>query len=275
MSVSESLKIEIRPIPGRNGIKEFSENLEYFSQAHILQPFVNPVSHKYDTGLSKEDIEYLKEKNFPHDVEDDNYIKGVAHPFWESSVVKVELKNSPMFLFPGKNLMDFIKYKYLLVNKYIYKSEEEMKSGSKPEATHYIYDESEAISLRAGELEKKNSLISKVRKLSLKRKRDIILILLNENTDNKDEDYLTVRFEDIFNNKSMSNQLEELLSHSAEDITLSAEIKTAIQKNVLKRTRQGIFFFETNLGFSEDDVKTQLSKKENQELYLNIKSKIQ
>ena len=85
----------------------------------------------------------------------------------------------------------------------------------------------------------------------------------------------TVRFEDIFNNKSMSNQLEELLSHSAEDITLSAEIKTAIQKNVLKRTRQGIFFFETNLGFSEDDVKTQLSKKENQELYLNIKSKIQ
>lgn len=274
MSVSENLKIEIRPIPGRNGIKEFSENLEYFSQAHILAPFVNPVTRKYETGLSEEDIEFLKEKNFPYDISDD-YVQGKAHPFWESAPVKVELKNSPMFLFPGENLLDFIKYKYLLKNSYIYKSEEELNSGAKPEATHFIYDESQAMSLKAAKLEKKNSLVTQVRKLSLKRKRDIILILLNENTENKDEDYLTVRFEDIFNSKEKSTELELLLSKDVEDITLSAEIKTGIQKNVLKRTKQGIFFFETNLGFSEDDVKAHLSKKENQELYLNIKSKIQ
>ena len=272
-TVSENLKIEIRPIPNRNGIKGFSENLEYFSQAHIIAPFVNPVSMKYETGLSKEDVDHLVEKNFPYDISD-TYIKGKAHEFWESSNVKVELKNSPMFLFPGKNLLDFIKYKYLLANSYIYKSEEEMLSGIKPEATHYIYDEAEAVGIKAGKLERKNDLVTKVGKLNLKRKRDIILIILNENTENKNEDYLTVRFEDIFNNKEQALQLEQLLSKSTEDVNIEAEIKHAIQKNVLKRTKQGIFFYETNLGFTEEDVKATLLDSKNQELYLNLKTKI-
>lgn len=272
--MNKELKIEIRPIPNRNGIKQFSENLEYFSQSHIIAPFVNPVSLKYETGLTEEDVKYLRENNFPYELSD-NYTRGVAHPFWESVMVKTELKNSPMFLFPGQSLLDYVKYKYLLVNNYIYNSEEEMKSGTKPEATHYIYNESEEMDLIAGELEKRNTLIAKVSKLSLKRKRDFVLILLNENTDNKDENYLTVKLDYIINDKNLSGELEQLLSESNDMVALSAEIKSAIQKNVLRRTKQGIFFFESNLGYSEDDVKEFLNKPENQELYLNIKSKIQ
>jgi hypothetical protein len=235
---------------------------------------VNPVSLKYETGLTKEDIEYLKQENFPYDISD-NYTKGVAHPFWESSMVKVELKNSPSFLFPGKSLLDFIKYKYLLVNNYIYKSEEEMLSGTKPQATHYIYNESEATSLKANELEVKNKLIRKIGELSLKRKRDIVLIILNENTDNKTEDYLTVKFDNIVNDKNLSKELSKLLNEDIEKVSLTAEIKSALQKNILKRTKQGIFYFESNLGFSEEDVQEFLNKPENQEILLNIKSKIQ
>lgn len=270
----KDLKIEIRPIPGRNGIKSFSENLEYFSQAHILAPFVNPVTLKYVTGLTEEDIKSLKEDNFPYNI-DSTYRKGVAHEFWESQIVKVELRNSPIFLYPGKNQIDFIKYKYLLVNNYIYSSEDEMRSGSKPEATHYIYNEASANKIKATKLEKRNSLIKKVADLSLTRKRQIILILLNENTDNKDEDYLTVRFEDIIKNKNLSLELEILLDKKSEDIAITADIKSAIQKNVLKRTRQGIFYFETNLGFDEEEVRKTLSSSDNQEILLNIKSKIQ
>ena len=268
------LKIEIRPIPGRNGIKSFSENLEYFSQAHILAPFVNPVTLKYTTGLTKEDKEYLKDQDFPYDISE-TYKKGVAHEFWESQIVKVELSNSPIFLYPGKSHLDFIKYKYLLVNNYIYSTEDEMRSGSKPEATHYIYNESAANKIKATKLEKRNTLIKKVTDLSLSRKRQIIMIILNENTDNKDEDYLTVRFEDIFNKKELSLELQMLLKQKTEEVTLSADIKSAIQKNVLKRTKKGIFYFETNLGFSEDEVRQTLMDSDNQEVLLNIKSKIQ
>lgn len=270
----ENIKIEIRPIPGRNGIKEFSENLEFFSQAHIIAPFVNPVTRKYDTGLSKEDIEYLQKDNFPYDITD-TYLRGVAHEFWESEIVKMELTTSPMFLFPYRSHIDFIKWKYLLVNSYIYKSEKEMKMGTKPEATHFIYNVDEETKIRATGLEQRNKLIQKVSDLTLQRKRDLILILLNESTDNKKDEYLTVRFEDILNDKEMSSKLKELLEKRDEDVTLSAEIKTAIQSNVLTRTKQGIFFFESNLGFSEEDVHKFLVNPENQEILLTIKSKIQ
>lgn len=272
--INKELKIEIRPIPNRNDIKQFSENLEYFSQSHIIAPFVNPVSLKYETGLTEEDIKYLKDANFPYNLTD-NYTKGVAHDFWESSMVKVELKNAPSFLFPGKSLVDYVKYKYLLVNNYIYKSEEEMKSGTKPQATHYIYNESEEIDHKAAELEKRNSLISKVSALSLKRKRDIVLIIEDENTDNKDENYLTVKFDIILNDKNKSSILKELLEQDIDSVAMIAEIKSAIQKNVLRKTKKGIFFFETNLGFGEEDVKEFLMNPENQEILLNIKSKIQ
>ena len=272
--VNKDLKIEIRPIPGRNGIKSFSENLEYFSQAHILAPFVNPVTRKYMTGLSEEDIEYLKEENFPYTL-DATYKQGEAHEFWESRIVKVELSNSPIFLYPGKSLIDFIKYKYLLVNSYIYKSENEMTFGGKPEATHYIYNEGSANKIKATKIEKRNSLIGKLSDLSLTRKRQMVLIILNENTDNKDEDYLTLKFEDIMNNKEHSSMLVQLLGKEAKDVALAADIKSAIQKNVLKRTVKGIFYFETNLGFAEEDVIKTLSSPDNQEVLLNIKSKIQ
>ena len=272
--VNKDLKIEIRPIPGRNGIKSFSENLEYFSQAHILAPFVNPVTLKYCTGLTEEEVKQLKDKGFPYDL-DSTYRKGVAHEFWESQIVKVELSNSPIFLYPGKNQIDYVKYKYLLVNNYIYKSEDEMRTGSKPEATHYIYDEGAANKIKATKLESRNSLINQVSKLSLARKRQIVLIILNENTDNKDEDYLTVRFEDIINKKELSLELEAILLMDSEAISLTADVKSAIQKNVLKRTKKGIFYFETNLGFSEEDVVKTLQSSDNQEVLLNIKSKIQ
>lgn len=272
--VDKDLKIEIRPIPGRNGIKSFSENLEYFSQAHILAPFVNSVTLKYMTGLTEEDVTYLGEQKFPYDIES-TYKKGVAHEFWESQIVKVELSNSPIFLYPGKNLIDFVKYKYLLVNSYIYSSEGEMRSGSKPEATHYIYNESTANKIKASKIERRNSLIGKISALSLTRKRQVILILMNENTDNKDEDYLTLRFEDVIGDKELSLKLIELLKREVKDVALAADVKSAIQKNVLKRTVKGIFYYETNLGFAEEDVVEMLSSPDNQEILLNIKSKIQ
>lgn len=271
--VDVDLKIEIRPIPGRNGIKEFSENLEYFSQAHILCPFVDPATLKYVTGLSKEDVEALQEDGFPYNL-DSTYRRGVAHEFWESQTVKVELVNSPIFLYPGRSPIDFVKYKYLLKSNYIYASEEEMVSGGKTEATHYIFNEGLANEIKAGKLDKRNALLKKVSDLNLTRKRQILLVLLDENMDNKDENYLTVKFEDVINDSKMRVELNLLLEENKENISIRADIKSALQKNVLKRTKQGIFYFETNLGYSEEDVKTFLADPGNQEILLTIKTKI-
>lgn len=271
--VSPNLKIEIRPIPNRRGIREFSDNLEFFSQANIIAPFVNPQTMKYDTGLSEDDLEYLKSKKCPYNL-DDNYTPNQPHEFWESNLVKTELLNTPTFLYPGKSILDFIKWKYLLVNKYIYKSETEMLSGSKPQATHYIYDESEEVEIKASRLEHHNKLIKDVTALSLDRKRKLLLLINDENTDNKNESYITVKFDEIINNHDKRMMLESLLAEDKNIINLKAMIRKAVMQNVIRKTKQGYFYFETNLGFLEDDVVAFLDKPENQEIYLNIQTKI-
>src|SRR6218665_179003 len=271
----EELKIEIRPIPNRDGIKKFSSNLEYFSQSHIISPFVDSTRLKYRTGLSADDIHYLKVvRKFPYDISDD-YVKGVPHPFWESHLVKTELRNTPTFLFPSKSDIDFVRWKYLTVNDYIYRSQEELKTGCKPQTTHFIYNEEIENEIKATKVQRRNKVIRKISELSLSRKRDLILVLLNETTENKNEDYLTVRFEDVLANPKQFDELETLLSAKAEMVSLSAMIKSAIYKNILKRTKEGIFLYESNLGFREDDVREFLAKPENQEILLTIKAKIQ
>ena len=53
-----------------------------------------------------------------------------------------------------------------------------------------------------------------------------------------------------------------------------ATVKMAMFKAVLRKTKQGIFFFDNNLGYSEKDVAKFLGDAENQEILLTIKSKI-
>ena len=44
MSISKDLRIEIRPVPNRNNIKNFSSNLEYFSKSTIISVLLTPVT---------------------------------------------------------------------------------------------------------------------------------------------------------------------------------------------------------------------------------------
>jgi hypothetical protein len=278
--VQENLKIEIRPIPkeGRD-IKQFSENLEYFSQPHTVPPLVNPVTRKYDTGLTEEDIAYLEKEGFPYDFKDDRYVPGQAHPFWESSIVKTELPNTPIFLHPGRSLIEFVKWKYLSVSPYVYASEEDLKTGTKSEATHYIYNEEVETELKASKIEERDKLMRKVSNLSLERKRNLVLILLNEVVTNKKESYITIKLDEILKDESNTNnkkeKLMELLSQSKEDVSLLADVKLAIQKGVLRKTKAGIFYFENNLGMFEEDVVSFLKSEEGNEILISIKSKIE
>jgi len=267
------MRIEIRPVPNRNRIREFSEGLEHFSQGHVLSPLVDPQTRRYATGLTDADREMLKGKGFPHDL-DDTYTRGVPHPFWESGLVKTELRPGPTFLHPGKNDLDFIKWKFLKASSFVYASEEEMATGCKPQATHYIYDEREAMEIRATALQRRNALLSKLGKLSLQRKRDIVSLVLDEAVDTKGEDYLTVKLDEILQSEGQRKLLEDLMGRAGAEVALLSEVRTALRRNVLRRTKTGIFYFESNLGFGEAEVADFLAKPENQEVYLSIKGKI-
>lgn len=266
-------RVELRPIPNKQNIRQFSPNIEFYGGRKTIGCFVNAKTHKYNTNLDEADLEYLKEQGFPFDV-NDNYIPGKPHSFWDSTTSKITLEPSVVILRPKLNPVDFVKFRYLQLSKYVYTSEAEMLEGSKPEATHYIYNEDEEIKVKASNIEQKNKLVKEVSSLSPQRQREIILIILNENTDNKDADYLAVKMDDIMRDKRYSEDLRNLLEYNKEEITLRALVRKAIQSNVLRRTKQGIYFFESNLGFDEEKVREFLSEDANQEVLISIQDKL-
>jgi hypothetical protein len=190
-------------------------------------------------------------------------------------MTKVDLKATPTFLRPGQNTMDFIKYKFLLASSYIYSSESEIDKGTKPMATHYIYNETDEMDVKATKLEKKNDLLRKIADLSSEKRKEVLTIILEENMETQTDNYMTVKFDDILKDGLKTAELAELLENSGENIKMKAFIKRAIGKNHLKKTKQGIFYFDTNLGYSEEDVKEFLMKPENQEIFISIKEKTQ
>ena len=268
-----NLVIELRPIIDRTEISEFSDQLQYYAPPQTIHAFVNPETRKYSSGLSEFDKEYLKWKQFPYDI-DETYRQGESHSFWESPVMKVDLKNSPTFLFPGKSLVDFVKYKYLLVNSYIYKSEEEMIQQTKPMATHYIYNQEIEVKRKAASISSRNELLLKISKLSPQVKRELILLIDNEITDTKGDDYLIVKFEEMLDNNAKKEKIMHYLSTEAKELSLKALIKKGIQKDVLTRNQTGIFYFNINLGLTIDAVYEFLVDKENQQILVELKSKL-
>lgn len=270
--ISENLKIEIRAIENSN-MQEFSKELKYFARPKTICPLVNPKTHKYESGLSEEDKKYLESTGFPYNISD-TYKKGVPHEFWESELVKYQLKQSPDFLYPGKSDLDFVKYRFLTKSKFVYASEQDMLAGGKPQATHYIYDESNEIEVKATKIQAREKLIKKISALSLVKKREYITILFDEIVDNKTEGYLTIKFNEAYEDKEKSARLVELLNNSPEKLELMATVKEALLKGVLTKNKKGIYYFETNLGYSEDEVLDTLSSDSNQELFLTIKSKL-
>lgn len=269
----KDLKIEIRPIPNRGEIRAFSKTLEFFAQPHTIGAFVDPSTLRYATGLTEKDKEYLEEIKCPYNYKD-TYIHNEPHEFWDSQLAKISLESTPQFLYPYRTALDFLKWKYLTVSAYIYNSEEEMLQGLKPQATHYIYNESEELELKASKLQRIEDLRNKVSKLSMARKRNVLAVLENENLSSKPDSYVTVKLSEIIDQEERMSELENLLNEDNSYISLLADIKMAIFKDVLTKKKEGIFFFESNLGYSEEDVAEFLGDKKNQELLLSIKSKL-
>lgn len=272
--ISKDLIIKIKIIPRSNDVRQTTQgyDMEFYTSNHIIGPFVDIHSRKYVTGLNESDIEYIKSTGFAYDL-DDNYI-GVPHPFWESPLAKITLTYDPVVLMPGRNILEFIQWKYLLVSKFVYCSESDILTGLKPEATHYIYNEEEENAVKASKLQRRDDLIIKLSKLSLTRKRQFVMLIENENTDYRNEDYLRVKLNEIINNPQKINELEELLNIKNSDVTLLSDIKRCLHKNIFKKTPKGIYYLDRCLGVNETDVLEYLKDVNNQMELIEIREKL-
>lgn len=268
--LNKNLKIEIRPIPNRNKIREFSKELENFSERHTLIPYVN-YQRKYMTGLNNDDIVYLKSLGVKFDLSDD-YITDTPHPLWDSQQIKVDLTSSPTFLYPYKNPLDYIKWKFILVSDYVYASEKEMQEGGKPLATHYIYNEEVEAEVKSKGIVERNKLFSIFDGLSDTQKRNLLLMVFDESFENKTTETLIERFEEAL--KYKIDKVKMYIEDDTESLVNKACIRKAIRLNIIKKASKGYYYFDVQLGVSEEDVYKNLTSEENSEILLQIKSKI-
>jgi hypothetical protein len=262
-----SIVVEVKPIEVQKWHKKTGQ--ESFTRPKKIQALVDPLTMKYATGLTKEDIKKLSAQ-VKYDLSD-HFNDTEPHPFWDSNMAIIKLENNTMFF----NLdlpLEYIKVKVMKASKYVANSMQEYEEGLWPEATHVLHDEAEVAEMNASKVQIKNDAIIEAAKLTQDRKIELVLILGGKNLKNQSANFITVELD-----KVITADPEAFLRAVKLDKTQVANqalVLEALQKGVLRRDGQRIFHMDSPLGLDEIEVAEYLSKDDNQDIRLMILQKL-
>ena len=273
-NIIKKCTVEIRPIQSKKWHGKIGQ--EDFSQPKKFGALVNPNNMRYVTGLNEQEIKHLKEeKGFIHDL-NDHFDPDSPHDFWDTSLARIELKNSTTFLevdIDNKPL-DYIKYKIIKNSRHVANSMKEYEQGLYPEATHVIINESEEADLEATKIELRNKAIELSSKLSTDRKKQIILLLGGKSLRNQTGNYITVQL-----NTLLEDDPESFIRYAeAEDKELlenRALVLECLEKQILIKRGHKVYYHDAHLGEDDLSVAQYLSEVENQDLLFRLKELIQ
>lgn len=264
------MRVEIRPIEKKRWHGKTGK--ESFTRPKTIEALVNADSMKYNTGLSENDIELLKEKGISYDISDD-YVVGKAHTFWESKTAQVKLENQTMLFYPKKNVLDFIKVRICKASKFVANTMQEYEDGKWPDATHVIFDEAAEVEIKASKSALKKKAVIELAKLGRERKVQLIMILSGKDVKGKSDDFLEVALDEIIEGDIedvSAKDVLELISMDAEETAIHSLVLECIMKNVLVKRGHKIEYKGSNLGGDEIEVVHYLAKDENQDLRLRL-----
>lgn len=261
--------VEIKPIPrekwhGKKGKEDFSRPIK-------IGALVNGDTLKYETGLTKKDIETLMDKGVAYDLSD-VYLKDTPHPFWDSSVSKTKLENFTVLLDTEKPL-EFIKYKYIKASKFVANSLAEYNQGLFPDASHYIFDEKEEVEVKATKVAARNEAVLKCSTLSLDAKVQLILLVEGKNLRGKSTDTVEVVLDEMIQTKASDVLIT--LGKDKKKRALRALVKEGLQKAVLRKKGGKVYYFDEQIGLDEADAADYLGKPKNQELKVRIQTVVE
>ena len=258
----------IEPLP----LKKWhgKEEQEVLNTVTMLQPYIDPETRRYKTGLTRKDIEWLKERGFNADFSDvfDPY---KPHPLWDDPRVIVELPKST-FILNTDNPWDFIKVKFLLEHPGVANSFEEWEEGLYPLATHYFVDSDANVSRKANLVELKANAYAKFIKLSREHKLHILTIMSGKHWKNISDDMLQAELGKFIENDP--EMVLKLMNDKKEKIKVIALLKEGLVKNVIKKTPVGIKFMDMQLGNDFSDSADFLLLPDNADLLARIEQLI-
>lgn len=237
----------------------------------LIRALVDVSKHEYATGLTPKDIEMLKAKGVQYDLSP-SFSDSHPHEFWDSSTATIKLGIKPFFL-DTENPLDYIKYHILLASKYVANSMREYEEGLYPYATHVIYNEFEEVEEKASRLALRNQAIVKCYKLSLERKKALLMILTGTNYDGKSQNTVDVALE-AYIEKDAQKVLDQL-SRTDDEIVLHALILQAVMKDIIRHIDGVYKFGEVLLGDSLEKSILFLKDVKNQKVRIKLLKSVQ
>lgn len=272
------MKIEVRPIQEKKWHGHTGKNS--FTRPKTLNVLIDRETRQYATGLDYVNKTFTDPDNEKTKITEAQYYSKVmkvdlspqfideqAHPFWDSKAPKIKLKNETMF-FDADLPLDYVKIKIMKASKFVANSMKEYEEGFFPYATHVITDESEEVEVKATKIQQKNDAIIKLSTTPKDRKIQLVLILSGTNLRGASDNAVTVEV-----NKLVETDPALVLRHlqmNKEEVSMHALVVEALQKNVLKKQGHKIFYFDSSIGDTIEDVTTYLSLDVNQDLKLRL-----
>ena len=262
-------RVIIKPLP----IKRWhgKEGKEDFRRPVKIRALVDPKTGRYATGLTEEDIKMLREKyGIDWDLSD-IYDFENPHPFWDTKKATLVLDNQTMIL-DTSNPMDYIKWKLAKASKFVANSIDEWEAGLYPDATHYIYDEEEEIKKKSKRVEVKKRAIMKWVKLSRNKKVKVITIILKKPAKEFSDEQLEVEFFEAL--EKSADRVLDILEMDSKDLNSVALVVEAISNGLIKRKSSKYYYGDIYLGMTYKDIVKFLNDDNNQDIRIDIMSKL-
>lgn len=261
------MQVEVRPIDiekwhGHTG----SDSIK---QPITIEALYDAETGGYATGLTEEEArEYGRKLGVDLSA---TYNQEREHEFWGTKSSNVKLENNTMF-FDDTKAIDFVKIKMLKASNRVANSLKEYQDGKFPDATHYIYDESEEVDAEATKFEKETKAFGILANMNSDDKASIVQIIANKTVRGMKPNFIDAEI-----SKIVKAELDEFLRITAldpKDVYLRAQVLEAVHRGILNKTGSNIQFMGDTIGYNLEAAIEYLKKPDNQQQKVSILSKL-
>jgi hypothetical protein len=253
--------IERTPWHGHKGDVDFTRDTTFTA-------LVDGKSMQYAVDMTEEELKEYAVK-IGRDL-NRNFIPQTSHPFWDSKMATITLKNITVVL-DTSNPLDYIKYKICKASSSVANSIADYESGLYPKSTHYIYSEEEETAVKATKVQVKNAAIKLSMSATRVIKNAVCFLVGGRYTKAMSNDAVDVVIDELIAIKALEvkEAFEEAIADK-ESVLVKNLVEEALYFNVLTKRSGGIFYFETQVGFDNREVVEFLKQDVNQGIKLQI-----
>lgn len=261
------MKVTVKPLPKETW--HGKEGKESFTRPKKVEVLYSIEEGGYATGLTEDDeIKYGKILGVRLD---NKFDLEEAHPYWGSKAGVITLPNHTV-IFDTEKPSEYVKIKNMKASKDVANSLAEFEKGLWPEATHYIFDEEEEISVTASKIAKRNKCLTMAAGMSSDEKLHVIQILSNKSFRGRSTDFADVEIDNIIENSP--EEFYNLTKMTKAELVARGTILEALLKHKLVKEGAKIMYMGEIIGHDIDQAVEYFLDPNNQAMKVAILEKL-